>query len=136
MRLGKPDLSDNSKAQNTLSVISPTVPSKIVGFFVLEYSPCQNSLEVQRGGTVLPGSCPRDVHKSIFCSPSRTTKKTGTGRKNNQREEEVWCQMRVRGRLSYPVLVAQGPHVDPSSPFEVVLLEFSDQGPVGSMTPK
>lgn len=61
--------------------------------------------------------------------------KTGTGRKNNQRKEEVWCQMRVRGRLSYPVLVAQGPHVDPS-PFEVVLLEFSDQGPVGSMTPK
>ena len=44
--------------------------------------------------------------------------------------------MRVRGRLSYPVLVAQGPHVDPSSPFEVVLLEFSDQGPAGSMTPK
>lgn len=33
-------------------------------------------------------------------------------------------------------VVAQGPHVDPSSPFEVVLLEFSDQGPVGSMTPK
>lgn len=32
--------------------------------------------------------------------------------------------------------VAPGPHVDPSSPFEVVLLEFSDQGPVGSMTPK
>ena len=36
--------------------------------------PCQNSLEVQRGGTVLPGSCPRDAHSLVGSQKNRHRK--------------------------------------------------------------